>query len=513
MKQKKAMLIILDGWGYSKKTKGNAIKLAKTKNLAHYYRTFPHSLLKCSGKSVGLPGKQAGNSEVGHMTIGAGRVIDTDLARINRAIKNRDFFKNKTFLNAIRHVKKHNSALHFIGLLSDGGVHSHINHLFALLKLAKQQGIKKRIYIHCILDGRDSKPRSAKRYFNKLFSEIKRLGVNASIATVMGRFYGMDRDNRWHREHKAYDAMVNKKGRLEIYKQLGEYIKLQNQHICRILDEYYKRNITDEFIPPTITGRGTVEEEDSIIFFNFRSDRARELTRAFVEGRFKGFKRKKILKLNFVCLTQYDSKIRAGVAFPPLSIKNSLGEIVSKLRKEQLRVAETEKYAHATFFLNCGRERPFEHESRILIPSPKVKTYDQKPEMSAFKIAKAVSEAIKKKPYLLVIINFANGDMVGHTGSLKAAIKACKAVDRCVGKVVKTATLQEHTVIITADHGNCEDMAVYQTSHTPNPVPFIILSKEFRTRNGTLADIAPTLLKIMRIKKPKEMTGKSLIIP
>lgn len=512
MKQKKAMLIILDGWGHSKKTKGNAIRQAKTKNLEHYYRTFPHSLLRCSGKSVGLPGKQAGNSEVGHMTIGAGRVIETDLMRINRAIKNRGFFKNRALLNAIRHVKKHNSALHFLGLLSDGGVHSHIKHLFALLKLAKQHGIKKRIYIHCILDGRDSKPRSAKRYFNKLFSEIKRQRVNASIATVMGRFYGMDRDNRWHREHKAYDAMVNKKGRLEIYKQIGEHIKSQNQrHIHSILDAYYKRNITDEFIPPTITGRGTVEKEDAIIFFNFRSDRARELTRAFVEGRFKCFKRKKILKLNFVCLTQYDSKIRAEVAFPPLSIRNSLGEIVSKLRKEQLRVAETEKYAHATFFFNCGRERPFEHENRILLPSPKVKTYDKKPEMSAFKIAKAVSEAIKKKSYQLVVINFANGDMVGHTGSLKATIKACKAVDSCVGKVVKTATLQGYTLVITADHGNCEDMAAYQTSHTHNPVQCIILSRGFRMRNGTLADIAPTMLKVMGIKKPEEMTGKSLI--
>lgn len=512
MREKKAMLVILDGWGYSKKTRGNAVKLAKTKNMGYYYRMFPHSLLRCSGKSVGLPAGQAGNSEVGHMTIGAGRVIDTDLVRINKAIKNRDFFKNETLLNAIKHVKKHDSALHFLGLLSDGGVHSHIQHLFALLKLAKQQGIKKRVYIHCILDGRDSRPRSAKRYFSRLFGEIKKQGVNASIATLMGRFYGMDRDNRWHREHKAYDAMVNKKGRLAVYEELGDFIKPpQLGYIRRILDSYYKRGITDEFIPPTIVGRGTVEEGDAVIFFNFRSDRARELTRAFVEGRFRGFKRKRILKLNFVCLTQYDSKINAGVAFPPLRIRNSLGEVLSKLRKEQLRVAETEKYAHVTFFFNCGREKPFEHESRILIPSPKVRTYDQRPAMSAFKIAKAAGKVIKKKPCQLVVLNFANGDMVGHTGSLKAAIKACKAVDRCVGRIVRTATLEGYTIIITADHGNCEDMTAYQTSHTPNPVPFIILSKEFRTRNGTLADIAPTLLKIMGIKKPKEMTGKSLI--
>ncbi len=508
---KKIMLIILDGWGYSTKAKWNAPKTAATPNLDYYLQNFPHAILKCGGKFVGLPKGQMGNSEVGHATIGAGRVIDVDLTRINKAIQNGSFFRNKTLLQAIKNVKKQGSALHLLGLVSDGGVHSHINHLFALLKLAKMNGIKDRIYIHCILDGRDTLPNSAKKYITKLFLRIRKLGIKASIATIMGRYYGMDRDNRWHREHKAYDAMVNKMGRIKAYKEFKKTSNSSNQlkFIHAILENYYRQDLSDEFIPPTVIGPGRVEQNDSVIFFNFRSDRARELTRAFVDGSFKGFRRKRILKLCFVCLTQYDSKIRAPAAFPPSIIKHSLGEIIARMRLPQLRVAETEKYAHVTFFFNCGREKPFPGEHRILIPSPKVKTYDKKPEMSAFRISAAIIKALKTTFYPFVVVNFANGDMVGHTGIFKAAVNGCSAVDSCIGKIVSSA--KDCHIIITADHGNCEDMPPGKTSHSLNPVQFIILSGQYKLRNGSLADIAPTILKMMGIQKPPEMTGKSLL--
>lgn len=505
------MLIILDGWGVSKKLKGNAVRQARTPNMDFYQKNFPNTILTCAGESVGLPKAQIGNSEIGHMTIGAGRIIESDIVRINKSVSNGSFFRNKILLNAVRHVKENDSALHLLGLLSDGGVHSHISHLFALLRLAKLNNIKKRIYLHCILDGRDTSSVSAKKYFSMLFKEIKKLKIEVSVATIMGRYYGMDRDNRWHREHKAYDAMVNKKGRKMVYGRLNNSMYLKNQPVLinNILDSYYKQGITDEFIPPTITGRGTIEKNDSIIFFNFRSDRARELTRAFVEGRFKGFKRKRILKLYFVCLTQYDSKIKAPAAFPPIKISNSLGEIFANYHLFQLRAAETEKYAHVTFFFNCGREMPFSREERILIPSSKVRTYDKKPAMSAFQVADALVKRIHAKPYHFVAVNFANPDMVGHTGIFKAAVKSCEVVDSCLKRIVRSA--KDYKIIITADHGNCEDMLIHKTSHSLNPVPFILLDKSYKLKKGSLKDIAPTILTLSGLKKPSEMTGKSLI--
>ncbi len=509
--KKKVMLIILDGWGASRKLKGNAVRQARTPNIDFYQKNFPNTLLACAGESVGLPKGQMGNSEIGHMTIGAGRIIKSDIVRINKAIRDSSFFRNKILLNAVKHVKEHGSALHLLGLLSDGGVHSHISHLFALLKLAKLNNIKKRIYLHCILDGRDTPPASAEKYFGMLFREIKKLKIRASVATIMGRYYGMDRDNRWHREHKAYDAMVNKNGRRAVYGQLKDSMHLNNQPalINKILGSYYKQGITDEFIPPTITGRGTVEKKDSIIFFNFRSDRARELARAFVEGRFKGFKRKRIINLHFVCLTQYDSKIKASAAFPPAGICNSLGEIIASHHLFQLRAAETEKYAHVTFFFNCGRETPFSREERILIPSLKVRTYDKKPAMSAFKLTDALIRRIRTKSYSLIAVNFANGDMVGHTGILKAAVKSCETVDKCLKLIVQSA--KDYKIILTADHGNCEDMNIHKTAHSLNPVLFVLLDKSCKLKKGSLKDIAPTVLNLLGLKKPGEMTGKSLI--
>ena len=429
------------------------------------------------------------------MTIGAGRIIDTDFMRINKAIKNKSFFKNKVLLKALQHAKKNNSALHLLGLLSDKGVHSHINHLFALLQLAKKHSIKK-IYMHPILDGRDCPPDSSPKYIQQLQKAMKKYG--GEIATIMGRYYGMDRDNRWNREHKSYDALVNQKGKLAL-----------NKNPVKLIKDYYKKKITDEFIPPTILKKVKVQKKDTFIFFNFRSDRARQLTRAFVQGTFNKFKRKKILDLYFVCMTEYEKKIKAPVAVPHALHKKSFAEIIANKGYKQLHIAETEKYAHVTYFFNVGREKPIKNETRILIPSPKISTYDKKPEMSAFKITKKVIE--EKNKYKFIIMNFANGDMVGHTGNLKAAVKAAASIDKCIAKIVKAA--KNHTIIITADHGNCEDASgKNQTSHTTNKVPFIILEKPLKLKKtGGLRDVAPTLLHLLKIPLPKEMTGRSLL--
>lgn len=497
---KPVILLILDGWGLRRSKKGNAIKLAKTPNLDTFWKQYPHAVLKASDVAVGLPQGYFGNSEVGHMTMGAGRIIDTDLLRIDKAIKDKSFFRNKVLLHAMKQVKKNNATLHLLGLLSDKGVHSHVNHLFALLQLAKKNKIKQ-IHVHAILDGRDTYPKSAKKYLNQLQKKIKQLRVPATIATIMGRFYGMDRDNRWNREHKAYDVLVNQKGKFAT-----------NKNAIKVVDDYYKQGITDEFVPPTLLQKVAIQPKDAVIFFNFRSDRARELTRAFVEGKFQKFKRKKLIDLYFACMTQYDKRIKVPVAFPPQHHKNIFAELVAKKKYKQLHIAETEKYAHVTYFFNVGREKPFPYETRILIPSPKVTTYDKKPEMSAYKITKRVLQEMSKKKFRFIVMNFANGDMVGHTGNLNAAKKAAEVVDDCIGRIVQAA--QEYTVIITADHGNCEEeLGKFQTSHTSNNIPFIILDQSLRLKKtGGLQDVAPTILQMLHIKKPGEMSGKSLLL-
>ncbi len=491
----KVLLLILDGWGYRKEKRGNAILQAKTPHLDKLWKQYPHTLLKASGKAVGLPPGFMGNSEVGHLTLGAGRIMDTDLMRVNKAIKNDSFFHNKALLEAIHHSKKNNTKLHLMGLLSDVGVHSHINHLFALLELAKGHGLKE-VYVHAFLDGRDTPPQSAEKYLKQLQKKMKELGVG-TLATMMGRFYAMDRDNRWKREHKAYECMVDCIGR----KGITDPIKA--------LKHAYAKGETDEFVKPTIlTNKCVVEEHDSVVFFNFRSDRARELTRAFVWGKFKEFQRKKIIDLKFVSLTQYDSLVKIPVAFPPIIPEKTLGEVISEKGISQLRLAETEKWAHVTYFFNGLCECVFPHEKRIHIQSVKnIKTYDENPEMKVEQITDTLLQNINEHDFF--VVNFANADMVGHTGNLKAATKAVEAIDLRIGRIVKKFP---GIIFITADHGNCEEMeGKHITSHTTNDVPLIVVNHKGKLKNGGLADIAPTILKIMDIKIPQEMTGKCLI--
>jgi len=491
----KVLLLILDGFGYRKEKKANAIASAKTPVFDQLWKRYPHTLLKASGEAVGLPEGVIGNSEVGHLTLGAGRITDTDLVRINDAIKNGSFFRDRALLEAIKHSKKNKTKLHLMGLLSDSGVHAHIDHLFALLELAKQHGIKE-VYVHAFLDGRDSAPNSAEKYIRQLQQKMKELGVG-QLATMMGRFYAMDRDNRWGREHKAYECMVDCIGR----KGITDPIKA--------LHNAYQRGETDEFIKPTIlTNKCVVEEHDSVIFFNFRSDRARELTRAFVWGKFKEFQRKRIIDLKFVSLTQYDSLVKVPVAFPPIVPKKTLGEVISSKGISQLRIAETEKWAHVTYFFNGLCECVFPHEKRIHIQSiKKVKTYDKMPEMKAKQITDALLQNIAEHDFF--VVNFANADMVGHTGNIEAAVKAIEIIDREIGRIVKRFP---GIIFITADHGNCENMeGKYVTSHTTNKVPLVIVNGKGRLKKGGLADVAPTILKVMGIKKPKEMSGKCLL--
>lgn len=496
---KPVMLVIMDGMGLRKSKKGNAFTNASTPNFNRLKKEYPYAVLKASGKAVGLPEGYMGNSEVGHTHIGAGRLIPQELLILNKAIKDKSYFKNPELLGAIKHVKKKDAELHLMGLLSDAGVHSHINHLFALLELAKKHKLKGKVYVHCFLDGRDTPPKSAGKYIKMLEKKMKALGIG-KIATIMGRYYAMDRDNRWNREHKAYDAMVNGKGRIADSAMEG-------------LKKAYKKGETDEFVKPTIIMPSEtalmkiyVNEGDSIIFFNFRSDRARQITRAFVEGKFNKFQRKRIIDLDFVCLTHYDKNIDAKVAFPPKKPKDTFGKIMEKNRKQQLRIAETEKYAHVTFFFNGGRETPFKYEDRIMVHSPKVATYDMQPEMSAPKVLKKVLSEIKKEKHDAIILNFANGDMVGHTGDYQATVKACETVDDAVGKIADIVLKKEGCCLITADHGNAEEMTgKHQTSHTTNPVPFILVSNDpgIKIRKkGSLQNIAPTMLDLMGIKRP-----------
>ncbi len=509
MKDKVTMLMILDGFGDNPNKDGNAIKLANTPNIDKLMKKYPNTDIYTSGKYVGLPDGQMGNSEVGHTNIGAGRIVYQELTRITKSIEDGDFFSNPEFIAAIENCKKHNSKLHILGLVSDGGVHSHIRHLYGLLEMAKRRDFEN-VYVHCFLDGRDTPPASAEGYIAKLQDKMKEKGIG-KIASISGRFYAMDRDKRWQRIQKCYDALVN-----------GEGLKAGTA--IKAIEDSYQKEVFDEFVEPTVICNGEepvakIEENDSVIFFNFRPDRAREITRTLVDKDFNEFETKK-MDLYFVCFTNYDETMpNVHIAFKKEVLHNTFGEVVSKAGLTQLRIAETEKYAHVTFFFNGGEEKQYPGEDRILVPSPKVETYDQKPEMSAYEVTDKVVEAIQSDKYDVVILNFANTDMVGHTGSLPAAIKAVEAVDECVGKIVKIIEEKKGNLIITADHGNAEQMIDYatgepHTAHTTNPVPIILITEDQTIKlkeNGKLADLAPTMLDLMGIEKPEEMTGESLL--
>ncbi len=508
------MLMILDGYGINPKAYGNAIMAAKKPNLDRIFEKYPHTTLEACGLNVGLPDGQMGNSEVGHLNIGAGRIVYQDLTKITKEIGDGAFFRNPELNAAMDHALANGSALHLWGLLSDGGVHSHITHLFALLDMAKDKGLTK-VYVHCFLDGRDVPPRCALKYAEALEKHMAEKGVG-SIATISGRYYAMDRDKRWERLQKAYDAMTVGAGETAPDAETA-------------IHKAYERDESDEFMLPTVIrnkdvngGRPcVVEDNDAVIMFNFRPDRAREITRAFVsgEGEFSFFERKKVVKgLKYVCMAQYDEDMpNVTVAYPPEELKNTLGEYVSSLGLKQLRIAETEKYAHVTFFFNGGVEAPNEGEDRILIPSPKVETYDLQPEMSAYELTRTVVEKIKENKYDLIILNYANADMVGHTGVMSAAIKAIEALDTCVPQVVDAVLARGGQILMTADHGNADcmldDNGNIVTSHSLNKVPLVNISDEPAALRdgGKLCDIAPTLLELMGLEVPAEMEGKSLI--
>ncbi len=502
----------MDGFGLTSPDAGNAVANASTPNLDHIFRDCPGCKLSASGLDVGLPEGQMGNSEVGHTNMGAGRVVFQDLPRITRDIQTGDFFKNSAFLEAMDNCREWGSSLHLMGLLSDGGVHSHITHLFALLKMAKEQGLKK-VYVHCFLDGRDVPPTSGKSYVEQLQAKIQELGIG-EIATVMGRYYAMDRDKRWDRLQRAYDAMAC---------GIGPVV----EDAAQAVQASYDAGVTDEFMEPVVCCKDAkVHDNDSIIFFNFRPDRAREITRAFVDPDFTGFERKHgFFPLHYVCMTQYDATMpNVTIAYPPESLSMTMGEYLSKCGKTQLRIAETQKYAHVTFFFNGGEERTFKGEDRILIPSPKaeeVPTFDLKPEMSAYEVTDAVVPLIEQDKYDVIILNFANCDMVGHTGVMEATKKAVKTVDECVGRVADAIIKNGGKLIITADHGNADMMIdpVHGgpfTAHTTNPVPVIVVDpahpKHELREGGRLCDLCPTLLHMMGLKQPKEMTGENLIL-
>lgn len=508
MEKKLVMLAILDGWGINDREDGNAVKLAHTPNLDSIMKQYPTTVMHTSGLNVGLPDGQMGTSEVGHMNIGAGRIVYQDLAKITKSIQDGDFFDNGAFQKAINNCKKNNSNLHLMGLTSDGGVHTHINHLFALLELCKKEGVKN-VYVHCFTDGRDTPPTSGESYILELEDKIKELGIG-KIASVSGRYYAMDRDTNYDRVKLAYDALTK-----------GEGFKARTA--VDAIEESYQREEFDEFIKPTVIVEddkpvALIKSNDSVIFFNFRRDRAREITRAFVDDTFEGFEREK-LNLTYVCMTEYDETIpNVEVAYKTFKITNTFGEYISKLGYRQLRIAETEKYAHVTFFFNGGNEVEYENEDRILVASPKVATYDLKPEMSAYEVTDKLVDVIKKSAYDVIILNLANCDMVGHTGMLNAAMKAVETVDECIGRIVEEVKRVNGTILITADHGNAEQMIDYETgdphtAHTTNLVPLVAvgLPEGTKLKEGRLADIAPTMLEIMHEEQPEEMTGESLI--
>ncbi|MBR2405011.1 MAG: 2,3-bisphosphoglycerate-independent phosphoglycerate mutase [Clostridia bacterium] len=508
MKKRPVLLAILDGYGKSELTEGNAVYSANTPMMDKILACNPSTVIHASGMDVGLPEGQMGNSEVGHTNIGAGRIVYQELTRITKSIDDGDFFENEELLAACDNCVKNGTDLHVMGLLSDGGVHSHIKHLFGILELAKKKNVNN-TYVHCFLDGRDVSPTSGVDFAKMLVEKIRNLGYG-EIASVMGRYYAMDRDNRWERVVKAYDAIV---------KGEGEYC----DSAVTAIEKSYNNDVTDEFVVPTVITtdgkpNGTLGKNDSVVFFNFRPDRAREITRTIVDAEFDGFERE-FFETYFVCMTQYDASMpNVHVAFKPQTLTNTFGEIVSKLGLKQLRIAETEKYAHVTFFFNGGVEKVYDGEDRILVNSPKVATYDMQPEMSAYEVTDKLLEAIDTDKYDVIILNYANCDMVGHTGDMNAAIKAVEAVDACIGKVYDKIMEKDGVILITADHGNAEQMidptdkSVF-TAHSTNVVPLIVGGLgDVELKSGRLADLAPTMLSIMGVDIPDDMTGESLIV-
>ena len=502
--KKSLAMIIMDGYGLAEPSNTNAVAMAETPELDLLFKTCPHTTLSASGEDVGLPDGQMGNSEVGHTNIGAGRVVYQDFPKISRDISTGEFFKNQALLKAALNCKNSGGALHLLGLVSPGGVHSHTDHLFGLLEFAKRQNLEK-VYIHCFMDGRDVPPESGKDSIEATVEKCLELGVG-KIATVMGRFYAMDRDNRWERVEQAYNAMV-----------FGQGVSQDDPVTAMQLS--YDDGVSDEFVKPVVcTKEGMIKPNDSIIFFNFRPDRAREITRAFVDVEFSGFERiNGHFPLTYICMTQYDEKIKGvTVAYPPDFPENTLGQTLGELGLKQLRIAETEKYAHVTFFFNGGVENKFEGEERILIPSPKeFPTYDKIPEMSALKVAESARDEILSEKHDVVFINFANCDMVGHTGDFQAAVKAVTTVDKCVGIIKEAVEQKDGILIVTSDHGNAEIMiaedGIRHTAHSTNPVPFIVTGADVTLKPGRLADIAPTILDLLQLEKPKAMTGESLL--
>lgn len=509
MSKKPVALIILDGFACREETKGNAVAQANKPNFDRYWKQFPHTQLKASGEAVGLPEGQMGNSEVGHLNIGAGRIVYQSLTRVNKSIREGEFFENETFLEVIKHVNEKKSSLHVYGLLSDGGIHSHIEHLFALIDLAKKEGVEK-LYIHGFLDGRDVGPTSADVYITALQDKLANTGLG-QIATIHGRYYAMDRDKRWERVEKSYRAMVYGEG-------------LQYKDPLEALEDSYKNGIHDEFVLPSVMTNedgspvSTIEDNDGIIFFNFRPDRAIQMSQVFTNEDFRGFDRgdKHPRDLHYVCLTHFSETVQGFVAFKPANLDNTLGEVLSQQGYKQLRIAETEKYPHVTFFFSGGREAEFPGEERILIDSPKVATYDLKPEMSAYEVTEALLAEIEADKHDAIILNFANPDMVGHSGMLEPTVKAIEAVDECLGKVVDAILAKGGAAIISADHGNADEVITLEdkpmTAHTTNPVPVIVTQEGVELReDGILADLSPTLLALLGGVQPKEMTGRSLI--
>ncbi len=510
MSKKPTALIILDGFALRDEKKGNAVEKAKKPNFDRYWEEYPHAALTASGEAVGLPKGQMGNSEVGHLNIGAGRVVYQSLTRVNMAIREREFFANETFLNAMEHVKTKGTNLHIYGLLSDGGIHSHIDHMFALLEMAKANGVEQ-VYLHGFLDGRDVGPQSAEKYIKETQDKLKELGIG-EIASIQGRYYAMDRDKRWDRVEKSYRAMVH-----------GDGLKYRNA--LDALEDSYKNDIHDEFVLPSVmtkedgeTPVGTIQDDDAIIFFNFRPDRAIQMSQVFTNAEFSNFDRGKKFPNNvhYVCLTHFSETVDGFVAFEPANLDNTLGEVVSKAGLTQLRIAETEKYPHVTFFFSGGREEKFEGEERVLIDSPKVATYDLKPEMSVYEVTDALVGEIEQDKHDMIILNYANPDMVGHSGKMDPTVKAIEAVDECLGRVVNKIVEKGGHAIITADHGNSDEIETMEgkpmTAHTTNPVPVIVTDKDVQIReDGILGDLAPTMLQLLGVDQPKEMTGKSLI--
>ena len=505
------LLLVMDGYGINPHTEGNAIALANKPNLDMIFSRYPYTTLSASGLDVGLPEGQMGNSEVGHLNLGAGRIVYQEITRIDKAIQEKTFFENTILIEGMDQAKRRNVSLHLMGLVSDGCVHSSLNHLYALLRMAKDRKVEK-VFVHAFMDGRDTSPTAGVGYLEELLGKFKEIGVG-KLATVAGRYYAMDRDKRWERVEKAYRAMVNGEGPM-------------TNDVIGAMKKSYDDGVTDEFIIPMVINidqnpeEGGIKKDDVGIFFNFRADRGRELSWALSDENFKEFTRPDNLTIELINLTQYDEKLKCKVAFQPVKLNNILGRVLAQEGKRQLRIAETEKYAHVTFFFNGGEEKPFEGEDRILIHSPKVPTYDLKPEMSAYEVTEKVVKEIKALKYDFILLNYANPDMVGHTGVMAATIKAIEAVDRCVGEVVSVVKQTGGIAMVTADHGNADQLidpstGEVFTAHTTNPVPFALVMENFHGKlrpGGKLADVAPTILHLMNIEKPKEMEGEDLIV-